>query len=185
MADLPPRTRTLRDGTAAVVRSGRACDADAIHELARLGTLDEHTVVEAHESLATPETRAKDLTAAAADPQQLWLIAEHQGALLGELSFQAPKLRRIAHRGRMSILVDPNWRGRGVGELLIRTLLEWAETHPLVEKIRLGVLSTNPGAIRLYTRLGFTEECRRPREFKLPGNRYADDILMTRYVKAF
>lgn len=46
-----------------------------------------------------------------------------------------------------------------------------------VEKIGLAVSADNEGAIRLYKRLGFAEEGRRPREMKLGPGQYMDDIL--------
>ncbi|MEU5696066.1 GNAT family N-acetyltransferase [Actinosynnema sp. NPDC020468] len=56
-----------------------------------------------------------------------------------------------------SLWVKPGFRRRGVGEALMADVLAWAREHgrPLV---RLRVLGENPGARRLYARLGFTGE---------------------------
>ena len=48
-------------------------------------------------------------------------------------------------------------------------------------KLSLHVLSTNPGAMRLYTRLGFEQEGVLRAEFLIEG-RYVDDILLTRHL---
>jgi ribosomal protein S18 acetylase RimI-like enzyme len=42
-----------------------------------------------------------------------------------------------------------------VGTALLRTLLEWAEANPLIEKFGMEVVATNETAIRLYRKLGF------------------------------
>lgn len=56
------------------------------------------------------------------------------------------------------LLVDiallPQFRGRGLGEYLIRRLL--AEAMDTGKAVRLTVLKTNQAAARLYQRLGFT-----------------------------
>lgn len=50
--------------------------------------------------------------------------------------------------------VAPAWRGRGVGDQLMRLLL--AEAQQIgVRRLQLEVLDENAAAIRLYTRLGF------------------------------
>lgn len=52
------------------------------------------------------------------------------------------------------ISVSPNARGRGVGTALLNHLIDFA-THQGYQTIRLDVIDTNPGARRLYERLGF------------------------------
>jgi ribosomal protein S18 acetylase RimI-like enzyme len=66
--------------------------------------------------------------------------------------------------------------------LLLTALLEWAERNPLIEKVSLGVFSTNYRAISLYKSMGFIEEGRKIKEFKTSENEYIDDILMYKLV---
>ena len=60
--------------------------------------------------------------------------------------------------------------------------LDWAEKNPLIEKVSLGVLSTNYRAIALYKSMGFVEEGRKIKEIKINENEYVDDILMYKFV---
>jgi ribosomal protein S18 acetylase RimI-like enzyme len=53
----------------------------------------------------------------------------------------------------------------------------------VIEKVTLGVMDSNAGARRLYRRLGFRAECRQRRYFKFGDGRYADDVVMSVYVK--
>ncbi|MFK7992592.1 MAG: N-acetyltransferase family protein [Granulosicoccus sp.] len=55
------------------------------------------------------------------------------------------------------IVVDPEYRGRGVGGQLFSKLVTYAESENYLT-IRLDVIDTNSGARRLYERLGFCEE---------------------------
>ncbi len=54
----------------------------------------------------------------------------------------------------VSMWVDPRYRGRGVGELLVRAIMAWAHGAG-VSSISLWVTSSNDAARRLYERCGF------------------------------
>ena len=67
---------------------------------------------------------------------------------------------RKAKKGELlmdGIVVDPEYRGKGVGTQLFTCLMEFAKNKGY-STIRLDVIDTNPGARRLYERLGFNEE---------------------------
>ncbi|MFS8102913.1 GNAT family N-acetyltransferase [Lentzea alba] len=55
-----------------------------------------------------------------------------------------------------SMWVRDTHRGRGVGEALVKTVLEWAAEHGW-KVVRLRVYDHNLPARRLYERLGFTK----------------------------
>jgi RimJ/RimL family protein N-acetyltransferase len=74
------------------------------------------------------------------------------------------------------------WRGRGIGTALLRTLLDWAESNPIIEKICLEVFATNENAIRLYKKLGFVEQGVGTKEVKLGPGQYVDVLWMCRFV---
>lgn len=66
-------------------------------------------------------------------------------------------LERTAAAGQLlmdGICVDASARGQGVGSALIGEILEVARDLGMSE-VRLDVIDTNPGAMRLYRRLGF------------------------------
>ncbi|GAB0171564.1 GNAT family N-acetyltransferase [Lysinibacillus sp. CTST325] len=109
-------------------------------------------------------------------------IAQYQEEIVGWLVFQSPQRKRLAHTGTFGMMVLNKYRGLGIGKLLIEKLLEWAENNPYIEKISLGVFSTNERAISLYKKMGFVEEGRKINEIKLHDNEYIDDVLMYRMV---
>ncbi|MDB3935703.1 GNAT family N-acetyltransferase [Granulosicoccus sp.] len=55
------------------------------------------------------------------------------------------------------IVVDPEYRGNGVGTRLFSSLMDFAKSEQY-STIRLDVIDTNPGARRLYERRGFIEQ---------------------------
>lgn len=59
------------------------------------------------------------------------------------------------HFGRLS--VSPTLRGRGYGTTFIRELARWGTAEFGVDSLSLFVVASNPRAIALYRRLGFSE----------------------------
>ncbi|WP_349294141.1 GNAT family N-acetyltransferase [Lysinibacillus sp. Bpr_S20] len=107
-------------------------------------------------------------------------IAQYQRKIVGWLVFQSPQRKRLAHTGTFGMMVLNKYRG--LSKLLIENLLKWAKYNPYIEKISLGVFSTNERAIALYKKMGFVEEGRKINEIKLHDNEYIDDVLMYKMV---
>lgn len=185
MALIQPRIFPLRTGEQVVVRSATPGDAPALDRLLR-GAFEEREflITEPDEFQGDLAQRQAEIAGVLTDPNAARLCAWVGDALAGELSAQSGRRRRHAHRLRLAMVVAQSWRGRGVGRALLTTILDWAAAHPAVEKVSLGVFAHNERAIRLYRAMGFEEEGRRVREFRLSPCRYADEILMARFVKA-
>ncbi len=184
MAVLDPIEITLRRGERITIRSPLPEDAGAVVEHIReeLGT-HEFSITQPDEFDKTADEHAEVLRDIAERPGCLALIALHGGEIIGNLQFKNHPRRRMAHHGHFGVGVAQAWRGRGVGRALISTLLDWAAASEEIEKVCLGVYATNHKAIALYASLGFAEEGRRIREFKLGPGRYVDDIQMSIWVK--
>lgn len=108
-------------------------------------------------------------------------VAEVDQQVVGWIVFQSHGRVRVQHSGVMGLMVQHDVRGQGIGQQLLMALLEWAEANPIIEKVSLGVFSTNERAIRMYQKFGFVEEGRKVREIKL-NDLYVDDVLMYKFV---
>ncbi len=78
-----------------------------------------------------------------------------------------PRIAARAHACTLGMLLSADYRGRGLGERLLRTTL--AACHGKFERVELNVYSHNARAHRLYLRCGFIEEGRRRGAWKLDG----------------
>src|SRR5699024_8173339 len=117
-----------------------------------------------------------------ANDKETMLVAETSKGIVGWIVFFSQNRIRLSHTGSFGMMIDKDFRDKGIGKLLIEGLLDWAESNPLIEKVSIGVFSTNERAIALYKKMGFIEEGRKIKEFKMDNGEYVDDILMYKFV---
>jgi GNAT superfamily N-acetyltransferase len=80
-------------------------------------------------------------------------VAEEEGVVAGTVSGGDGDASGAA--AMTAMWVDPRFRRRGVGDLLVKTLLDWARSNGYGQML-LWVTDGNAGAERLYARHGFT-----------------------------
>lgn len=107
----------------------------------------------------------------------LFIVAEINGKIVGNLTFSGGNRKRIAHVGEFGISVLKEYWGIGIGQELIKYLIDWSKNSGVIRKINLRVRSDNTRAIMLYKKMGFEEEGIRRRDFLLDGEFY-DAICM-------
>ncbi|MBX3358520.1 MAG: GNAT family N-acetyltransferase [Phycisphaeraceae bacterium] len=185
MSVIEPARVRLRDGAEVLLRTADEADAAELIRHARdVVTTSPHSVTTLEEMAQYEGTREIELIRDHRDsPNKVWIVAEAGPRLVGEISFRANAKQRMAHHGHFGLGVDSDWRGRGLGRVLVGALLDWARVHPAIEKVCLGVFATNINALRLYRSMGFVEEGRRQGEFKMAPGVYEDDIQMSLWVK--
>ena len=87
------------------------------------------------------------------------------------------------HIGLLGISIAKEFRGEGIGKLLLETVINEATNNlSTLEIILLGVYSKNTLALNMYKQFGFIEEGRLPNGVKLK-NGYDDQIYMYKNVK--
>jgi RimJ/RimL family protein N-acetyltransferase len=184
LTSISPRTITSRTGDAITIRTARADDAAALLVYIRsVAQETEFFLRTPDEFPSTEEQERQWIHDRFHRPGWTIFVAEASGTIIGNVSFENGPHRRVAHRGTVGIAVAKPWRGKGIGTALLQTLIEWAEANPLIEKLSLSVFANNETAIRLYSKLGFIEEGRQPKDMKLGPGQYVDAILMYRFVK--
>lgn len=107
----------------------------------------------------------------------LFVIAEVEGKIIGNLNFSGGTRPRIAHTGEFGVSVLREYWGQGLGTELIKYLIEWCEKSGVIRKVNLRVRSDNFSAIHVYKKLGFNEEGVITREFRV-NNKFYDSIFM-------
>jgi RimJ/RimL family protein N-acetyltransferase len=84
-----------------------------------------------------------------------------------------------AHVGDLFMGLLPEWRGKGLGERLLRHAVQAADSFGFL-RIELSVFSTNGAAASLYRKVGFVEEGTKSKAILIDGV-FHDEIIMARF----
>jgi RimJ/RimL family protein N-acetyltransferase len=172
----------LKDRTTVTFRPAQIKDAVSLlklnKEIIREGPYMLHEIDEYKATVNSERNQVRKLNKS---PSKIYIVAEVNNKVIGYLTFQNGSLRRNVHAGFLSMFIKKNYRGKGIGRLLLSELIKWAELNPTVEKLSLAVFSNNSRAIALYKKMGFIQEGRCPKDMKI-GGKYVDSLLMYKFV---
>ena len=104
------------------------------------------------------------------------LVADDQGRVVGWCDIRRETIPVYAHVGHLGMGMLPAYRGRGIGERLLRASIDAARSAGF-ERIELSVYAANERAAALYRKVGFVMEGTRVRGKKLDGD-YDDVHIM-------
>jgi len=137
--------------TAPRLRTATEADASAICDIYNQGIEDRLATLETE--LRTPDERRQWL--AGRSERHPVIVAEHDGRVTGWGSLNVFNARpAYRHVADFSVYVDREWRGKGVGRVLLARLVELGRElnyHKLV----LSAFPFNTAGVALYERLGF------------------------------
>ena len=120
------------------------------------------------------------IEALAEQPNGTLLVAWLGDELVGMMAVHGERLARMAHIGRMEMMVAQQARGQGIGKALFGAAVTWAERNPVLRKLSLAVFADNARGISIYERHGFVVEGRREGEYLLEDGSERADLLMAR-----
>ncbi len=174
---ISPKTLATRDGKGIVVRSARPNEAGALfdHYLTIRAREPDVNVEEADEWQATADSVRRLVEGLERAPNGFLLVAD-AGGIVGALSVEGGRFRKVRHVGEVGVSVAREWRGGGVGRRLMETAIEAARGSPELARLSLRVFASNAPALRLYESLGFQVEGRRPAHLRVRGR--DDDLIL-------
>lgn len=164
-----------------VIRKARPEEAPALAEAERVIARTPGQLASRPEELKDEDFRQKILALNQSETG-LYVVAEHNGILVGHAILDPLKLAVTAHVVVLTIAIHEGYQGRGFGKKLMAHLVAWARANPKIDKFELQVRSSNERAISLYKSLGFVEEGRKTRRLKYGPESYLDDIYMALWV---
>ena len=160
-----------------LVRPAAPADAAALAVLGR-AVASEQELWLTYERSASDERR--NIKSMRRDPNVAVFVAETPAGLVGRLSIARDNASQSHHVAELGLMVAGSERRRGIGTALIEEAVTWARRSGIT-KLELHVFPHNEPAIALYRKLGFSEEGRRRRHYRIGGH-YVDAILMALYL---
>jgi L-amino acid N-acyltransferase YncA len=160
------------------VRAAAIADAAAICRIYNEGIQDRVATLETEER--TPEERGEWLQARG--PRHPVLVAEGDGGVVGWASLNVFNPRRAyEHVADLSIYVQREWRGQGVGRRLLEAVVARAGELGY-HKIVLAAFPWNEAGMRAYARAGFREVGIYREQGRLDG-RWVDTVVMEKILE--
>ena len=167
---IQPCTVRLKDGREVLLRSPEAADAQAMLDYMRVTSGETHFMARyPEECQATVEQETGFIEALTGHPQNFMISVM---AVSGHI--------KTRHRGSLGISVEQKAWG-GLGTAMIEAALRQARENGF-EQVELGVFEDNSHARHLYEKLGFQEQGRTLRAFRLKDGTYRDEIQMVKFL---
>ena len=166
----------LENGRRVTVREANEDDALAIKNIVNSVASEKYYVV--------PERSREDWDEAIREIKNrkgLIIVAEANDRIVGMAYLVRGKFEKNKHVGFLGISVLKGKRGIGVGEAMMKYMMEWSQQQDELEKISLTVFSTNKAAINLYRKFGFEIEGINKKQYKIEG-KYIDEIMMGKFL---
>ncbi|UXI04559.1 GNAT family N-acetyltransferase [Photobacterium sp. TY1-4] len=85
-------------------------------------------------------------------------VAEYEGRVVGNLSFELYQNPRRRHAGTFGVGVRDDFQGKGVGSALLAAMLDLTDNWLNVRRIEITVFTDNHPAMALYEKFGFVVE---------------------------
>ena len=172
-----------RGSDAAVIGTASDADADACLELyRRVLAEDRWFITRLDEFTGTQQSQARMIRSLNEADNGRYFVARIGPRIVGVLSVQGGRVERNRHVGKLEILVDPDWRGEGIGRSLLEAAVTWARANPILQKLGLSVFEDNDRARSLYEHAGFAIEGRREGEYRESTGELRNDLLMCCWV---
>lgn len=148
-----PWTTTIKDKTI-TIRLMKPEDGDQLLAFAR--SFPEHDLLYLSIDITRPEV-IEGWVKHVEEGRTLTVMAETGGQLIGHGTLYLSELTWTRHMGEIQLLINPAYRGGGLGSLLANEVFALAQERGL-QKIIARMAADQKGALLVFERLGFKAE---------------------------
>lgn len=168
-----------KTGREVVLRSARITDAENLIDYLKITAAETpYLIREPEEVTLLPEQERSFIRRIMDSDRELMLVAIVDGKHAGNCSLmQTGEYARYRHRCDIAIALYQEYCGRGIGKIMMETVLETAKKCGY-EQAELEVVADNRNAVLLYEKLGFGKYGCFPHSMKYKDGRYADAYWM-------
>lgn len=160
-------TIPLKDGRTCVLRNATAADAQGVLDnFIRNHEQTDFLTTYPDEITFTGEGEAKYLQMKTDSPNEIELVAEMDGRIVGQAGIESlGRTDKVKHRADFGISIDEAYWGLGLGRAMTRACVALAKQAGYAQ-LELQAVADNAHALALYESEGFREFGRNPRGFR-------------------
>src|SRR5687768_1988791 len=162
-----------------IIRAAVVADAEALvaFRLVIANEPDNNIIWEPGEFDRTAEEEGMLVEEVGASDNSIMLVAEVEGRIVGMLGCFGGKRRASRHSAGLGVTLLKEYRGQGIGTLLMERVIEWAKGTGVLTRIELEVYPHNARARHLYEKCGFVVEGVKHNAY-IKSGRYMDVVMM-------
>jgi ribosomal protein S18 acetylase RimI-like enzyme len=114
--------------------------------------------------------------------KNMFFALDDENNLIGMIGCYKEKAEKLQHVANIvSFYIKPEFRRKGLGKEMIKTAIDFAKTKLEVQKIQLGVITTQTPAYELYKSVGFIKIGEQKMAIKV-DEKFYDEYLMELYL---
>lgn len=173
------KSYTDKNGDRFILRNAELSDAANLIRYLKVTTGETPYLIREPEEISLTEAQEKKYIQSNIDAERgLMLVAIVGGKHVGNCSLMSMgEFSRYRHRCDVAIALYQEYCGRGIGRIMLETILEVAKNLGY-EQAELEVIADNKTAIALYEKLGFKIYGTFPDNMKFKNGNYADAYWM-------
>lgn len=174
-----PLKITDKTGHEVTLRNAETDDAEELIRYLKSTALETPYLIREPDEVTLSPGQERDFIRRIQDSdRELMLVAIVDGKHAGTCSLMGiGEYKRYRHRCSIAIALYQEYCGRGIGKMMLKTVLGIAKENGY-EQAELEVVADNKKAIALYESLGFEEYGRFPDNMKYGDGNYADACWM-------
>ena len=177
---IEPKTITLRDGRACLLRSPQLEDVEEMLDFLRQTAAETHFLLREPEDVSdTVESERLFIQNVLSSDSRLMIVAIVDGKLAGNCGLTFKTLSKIKHRCNIGIGLLKEFWGLGIGTALFEEMFTAAKAHG-VSQMELEVIEGNQRGLALYKKLGFKEVGAIPNAIRLSDGTLLKEIFMVK-----
>ncbi len=174
-------TITLKDGRTCIIRNGTGLDAQGVLDNFVLNHAQTDFLTTYPDEVSfTMEQEAQYLQNKADSPDEVELVAEVEGSIVGQAGIEAlGRKDKVKHRATFGISIDRDFWHLGIGRALTKACIQLAKQAGYLQ-LELEAVADNERALALYESEGFVEYGRNPKGFRSRLTGWQALVLMGR-----
>ncbi len=177
---IEPKEIIDKQGNRIVIREGKVSDSIELQKCVKSYLRSKQIPLTESEFNKLAENHEEWIGRFIDGKNNLLLIAEHNGVIIGNVDLMINGRQMLKHTGYIGMGIHEDWQEQGIGTAIFRVLIDWVDQNPDIEILWLQAFSNNEKGLRMYSNMGFEETGRQKGFIKTESGVYIDNVIMTR-----
>ena len=180
--EFTPKTITLKNGAAALLRSPLPDDAAAMVDfMDTVAAETENLIMSPEDGSMSIEQESEYLASSLTSETEAMIVCEIDGHIAGNCQISFNRRARTRHRAGVAIALREKYWGLGIGAAMFRELIALARDRG-VYQIELEYIEGNDRGRALYEKMGFQAYGEHPDAIRLPDGSMRKFITMRKVL---